>query len=106
MGYYHILTYGVSGTYTFSGWDASDDADLIANGMEGNATFKGEWKFTPNKQIDDDTPQDNNDKTPQDNNDKTPQTGDSSNLLLWLAIMIFSIVSLIGIIVYGKRKVF
>ncbi len=38
---------GVPGTYSFSGWDASEDADLTAEGMEGNVTFKGVWTFAP-----------------------------------------------------------
>ena len=40
------------GTFTFSGWDASDDPDLTTDGMEGNVTFKGVWKFTPDKTPD------------------------------------------------------
>lgn len=37
---------GVPGVYTFSGWDASDDPDLTADGMEGDVTYKGTWTFT------------------------------------------------------------
>ena len=37
---------GVPGTYTFTGWDASEDEDLTEDGIEGNVTYKGEWTFT------------------------------------------------------------
>ena len=38
---------GVPGTYKFSGWDNSEDPNMTKDGMEGDITFKGVWKFIP-----------------------------------------------------------
>ena len=88
---------GAPGTYTFSGWDASGDPDLKAEGMEGNVTFKGEWTFTPDSVSPDEPQEPNKPDKPDKPNEQdeihsndSPRTGDSTNIILYVVLLILS----------------
>lgn len=78
--------------YTFAGWKPA-----VAATVTGNATYEATWKS------------DSATTTPDDNNPgagatTSPKTGDTSNLVLWTALLFVSCGALAGTLVIGKKK--
>ena len=78
--------------YTFTGWKPA-----VAATVTGNATYEATWKS------------DSATTTPSDNKPGTgettsPKTGDTSNMLLWFALLFVSGGVLTGVTVFDKRK--
>lgn len=78
--------------YTFAGWKPA-----VAATVTGNATYEATWKS------------DSATTTPSDNKPSTgeitsPKTGDTSNIVLWAALLFVSCGALAGTLVIGKKK--
>lgn len=78
--------------YTFAGWKPA-----VAATVTSNATYEATWKS------------DSATTTPSDNKPSTgeitsPKTGDTSNIVLWAALLFVSCGALAGTLVIGKKK--
>lgn len=78
--------------YTFAGWKPA-----VAATVTSNATYEATWKF------------DSATTTPSDNKPSTgettsPKTGDTSNIVLWAALLFVSCGTLAGTLVIDKKK--
>lgn len=78
--------------YTFAGWKPA-----VAATVTSNATYEATWKF------------DSATTTPSDNKPSTgettsPKTGDTSNIVLWAALLFVSCGTLVGTLVIDKKK--
>lgn len=78
--------------YTFAGWKPA-----VAATVTGNATYEATWKS------------DSATTTPGDNKPSTgettsPKTGDTSNIVLWAALLFVSCGTLAGTLVIDKKK--
>jgi hypothetical protein len=78
--------------YTFAGWKPA-----VAATVTGNATYEATWKS------------DSATTTPSDNKPSTgeitsPKTGDTSNIVLWAALLFVSCGTLAGTLVIDKKK--
>lgn len=78
--------------YTFAGWKPA-----VAATVTSNATYEATWKS------------DSATTTPSDNKPSTgeitsPKTGDTSNIVLWAALLFVSCGALTGTLVIGKKK--
>lgn len=78
--------------YTFAGWKPA-----VAATVTGNATYEATWKS------------DSATTTPSDNKLSTgettsPKTGDTSNIVLWAALLFVSCGTLAGTLVIDKKK--
>ena len=103
--------------YTFAGWKPA-----VAATVTGNATYEATWKSnsattTPKDDKSNtgettspkpgDTGNGKNTTTLAENKSDTvtnPQTGDTSNMLLWFALLFVSCGALVGTVVIGKKK--
>ena len=97
--------------YTFAGWKPS-----VAATVTDNATYEATWKSN-SVTI---TPSDNKSNTGDNGNGKnsttlaenksdtvtTPKTGDTSNIVLWIALLFVSSGALVGAVVIFKKKKF
>ncbi len=72
---------GIPGTWIFSGWTANDK--LTEDGVEGNVTFTGTWKFIP-KTV-------------------PPVTGENNSLALWLVLLLSGSAALVIILFFRKK---
>ncbi|PWL95359.1 MAG: hypothetical protein DBY08_00645 [Clostridiales bacterium] len=78
--------------YTFVGWKPA-----VAATVTGNATYEATWKSNTTTT----TPSDNK---PNTGETTSPKTGDTSNMLLWFALLFVSGAGVIGATVYSKKK--
>lgn len=78
--------------YTFAGWKPA-----VAATVTGNATYEATWK-SDSATI---TPSDNK---PSTGETTSPKTGDTSNIVLWAALLFVSCGTLAGTLVIGKKK--
>lgn len=78
--------------YTFAGWKPA-----VAATVTGNATYEATWK-SDSATI---TPSDNK---PNTGETTSPKTGDTSNIVLWAALLFVSCGTLAGTLVIGKKK--
>lgn len=78
--------------YTFAGWKPA-----VAATVTSNATYEATWK-SDSATI---TPSDNK---PNTGETTSPKTGDTSNIVLWAALLFVSCGTLAGTLVIGKKK--
>ena len=78
--------------YTFAGWKPA-----VAATVTGNATYEATWK-SDSATI---TPSNNK---PSTGETTSPKTGDTSNIVLWAALLFVSCGTLAGTLVIGKKK--
>ena len=78
--------------YTFAGWKPA-----VAATVTGNATYEATWK-SDSATI---TPSDNK---PSTGETTSPKTGDTSNIVLWAALLFVSCGTLAGTLVIDKKK--
>ena len=97
--------------YTFAGWKPS-----VAATVTDNATYEATWKSNSATT----TPSDNKPNTGDNGNGKnsttlaenkshtvtTPETGDTSNIVLWIALLFVSSGALVGAVAIFKKKKF
>ena len=76
--------------YTFTGWKPA-----VAATVTGNATYEATWK------VNSTTPSENK---PNTGETTSPKTGDTSNVVLWAALLFVSCGALAGTVVIGKKK--
>ncbi|MDO4778036.1 MAG: InlB B-repeat-containing protein [Tissierellia bacterium] len=89
--------------YNFTYWKGSkyNPGDIYI--VKGDHTFVAQWeKIEEDDGGDDDIPQDIPNDTPTDG--KTPNTGDRSEILTWLALMIASMILLVRWIITDLKK--
>lgn len=78
--------------YTFAGWKPA-----VAATVTGNATYEATWK-SDSATI---TPSNNK---PSTGETTSPKTGDTSNIVLWAALLFVGCGTLAGTLVIGKKK--
>lgn len=78
--------------YTFAGWKPA-----VAATVTSNATYEATWKSASATT----TPSDNK---PSTGETTSPKTGDTSNIVLWAALLFVSCGALAGTLVIGKKK--
>ena len=78
--------------YTFAGWKPA-----VAATVTSNATYEATWKSASATT----TPSDNK---PSTGETTSPKTGDTSNIVLWAALLFVSCGTLAGTLVIGKKK--
>lgn len=78
--------------YTFVGWKPA-----VAATVTGNATYEATWKSDSATT----TPSDNK---PSAGETTSPKTGDTSNIILWAALLFISCGTLAGTLVIDKKK--
>ena len=87
--------------YTFAGWKPA-----VAATVTSNATYEATWKSDSATT----TPSDNKPSTGETtspntgNGTKSPKTGDTSNIVLWAALLFISCGALAGTLVIDKKK--
>ena len=95
------------GVWKFEGYDADSKT------IDSNITFVGTWMFTPNATEPTESGNQNDSGTtnkPENTGntgtkpDKLPQTGDDSNPMLWIALLLVSGSAVIGTTVVGRKK--
>lgn len=98
-------------------WQSCKDCDLVANKAEH---VYGDWTVTKKATADEAGSQvrecavcgyeqvqiipATGTQTPDDDDSDTPKTGDSSNLVLWLALLALTGSALAGTVVYSRKK--
>ena len=78
--------------YTFAGWKPA-----VAETVTGNATYEATWKVNSTTT----TPSGNK---PSTGETTSPKTGDTSNMVLWVALLFVSCGALAGTVVISKKK--
>ena len=76
--------------YTFTGWKPA-----VAATVTGNVTYEATWK------VNSTTPSENK---PNTGETTSPKTGDTSNMVLWAALLFVSCGALAGTVVIGRKK--
>ena len=84
--------------YTFAGWKPA-----VAATVTGNATYEATWRSSLRRMIQQIhlTPSDNK---PNTGETTSPKTGDTSNIVLWAALLFVSCGTLAGTLVIDKKK--
>ena len=78
--------------YTFAGWKPA-----VAATVTGNATYEATWKANPATTAPSDNKQNTSEAT-------SPRTGDDSNMILWLGLLLVCNGTLIGTVIGKKKK--
>ena len=103
---------GVPGKWTFKGWYDNpeckgDPVDPVT--ITSDMTVYGKWEFVPDEtETETETSTEPKKPAPPQSNPPVPKTGDTTDLLLWILLLIGAALSAAGALIskkrYGKMK--